>query len=196
MLIPALRKCSTLAEILTETFFYMKLIKLPSSRLFLQIGLIATALLFSNCHKTDNNNNITHINCDGLVTDTLGTNDNAKIYMPNAFTPNGDGLNDIIRPYTQNVSSINFIIYDETNTVVFSTTQLAQGWSTTVNANSSTKYYYKIQVVTSANHHIGMCGDLYKLSCRPNNAPVLYFEDQLTLNGFTGTTIEVLQTCP
>lgn len=161
-----------------------------------------TVLLFaivviigSGCKKSDDPApNIT--NCTGLITDTLGTNDNGRIYMPNAFTPNNDGLNEVIRPFTQNVTAIDFKIYDANYVAVFSTTQLGVGWVTTVNANSSTKYYYRIQVTTSANHRIGQCGEVYKLSCRPNNAPVFYFEDQLTLNGFTGNTNEVLLNCP
>lgn len=152
-------------------------------------------LLFvlSNCNKTEDP--YEHVNCNGLLTDTAGTADNAKIYMPNAFTPNGDGLNDIIRPVTQNVQSVSFIIYDEFNAEVFTTTQLGQGWSTTVSNNSSTKYYYRIQAVTASGNHLGICGDLYKLSCLPANAPVFHFEDQLTAGGFTNPTSENLPDC-
>ncbi|HMJ46940.1 MAG TPA: gliding motility-associated C-terminal domain-containing protein [Ferruginibacter sp.] len=160
-------------------------------KLFL-FGLIVI-ILSQGCSKSTNPLNL--INCDGLVTDTLGTNDNGRIYMPNAFTPNGDGLNDISRPLTVNISSISFTIYDENNNVVFTTAQLNQGWATTVPSNSFIKYYYKIQGVTTGNHRIGACGDLYKLSCRPANAPVLSFEDQITPFGFTGPTHEALATC-
>ena len=117
-----------------------------------------------------------------------------RSFMPNAFTPNGDGLNDIIRPITFNVSTINFVIYDDANNIVYATTQLGQGWSSTLTNTSSTKYYYKIQVVTNANHRIGVCGELYKLNCKPTGI-TLYFESQLTANGFTGQP-ESLQTCP
>ena len=55
--------------------------------------------------------------------------------MPTAFTPNDDGLNDVIKRYTQNVSSINFVVYDGNNNVVFSTTQINQSWSTTGGSN-------------------------------------------------------------
>jgi gliding motility-associated-like protein len=163
------------------------------------ILLIATLFLFQNCTKPNETPDpVTPINCNGLVTDTLGTNDNGKIFMPNAFTPNGDGNNDIIRPVTFNVASIVFTIYDEANNIVFTTNQLAQGWAPITGTNVALKYYYKIQVITNANHKIGKCGELYRLTCRPANLPMasLYFEDMLTVNGFTGVTSEALSTCP
>src|SRR5688572_10766301 len=134
------------------------------------IVLIATLIIFQHCTKpNDVADPVIPINCNGLITDTLGTNDNAKIYMPNAFTPNGDGLNDIIRPITFNVASIEFTIYDASNNVVFSTNQLMQGWAPITGYNIAIKYYYKIQVITNANHKIGKCGELYRLTCRPAN---------------------------
>ena len=93
---------------------------------------------------------------------------------------------------------ISFTIYDENNSVVFTTNQVNQGWSTSSPTNTATKYYYKVQVTTASNHKIGKCGELYKLSCIPAAIPIasLHFEDQLTQNGFTGVTNEHLSTCP
>lgn len=154
---------------------------------------VAIIIFLSGCDKSNDVINPDYRN--GLITDTLGTNDSAKIYMPNAFSPNGDATNDMIIPYCRNVVSIEFTIYDQKKAVVFSTNQLDQGWgSTLISDNSVTKYYYKIQAITSANHKIGVCGDLYKLSCRPNNT-LLYFTDQLTQTGFTNRTSETLPNC-
>ena len=165
----------------------------------ISIFLVTILFVFQNCSKSDDNTApLTPINCDGLITDTLGTNDNAKIFMPNAFTPNADGRNDVIRPVTYNVASIVFTIYDANNNVVYTTTQLGQGWSPVTTANTAITYYYKIQTITSANHKIGKCGELYRLTCRPATLPLssLFFEDMLTMNGFTQTTGETLSTCP
>lgn len=160
------------------------------------MGLLITIFILANCKKPNKTVNLT--NCDGLITDTLGTNDNAKIYMPNAFTPNSDGLNDISRPFTQNVTAITFTIYDGNNNVVFTTTTPGQGWATTASPNTWSTYYYKIQVTTASGHHIGKCGELYKLTCFPGSIPKssLYFEDQLTFGGFTVVTAESMGTCP
>jgi hypothetical protein len=168
-------------------------------KLLILFILITSVLLFSNCQKSSSSDNIvTHINCDGLITDTLGTGDNGKIYMPTAFTPNGDGRDDIIRPIPVNLSSIVFTIYDENNNVVFTTNQLSQGWFPVTGSNVHIKYYYKIQAFTVSNHRIGKCGELYRLTCLPSNLPLssIYFEDQLTINGFSVPTGETLSTCP
>lgn len=155
---------------------------------------ISMVIFVSSCSKSDPA--ISRINCEGLVTDTSGTGDNAKIYMPNAFTPNGDGLNDIVRPVMQNISSFVFIIYDSNNDIVFTSSTPLQSWSTTVSQNSFETFYYKIQSTTNNGNHIGACGELYKLSCLPATAPTIYFEDQLTAGGFTNPTGEILPICP
>ena len=51
------------------------------------------------------------------------------IFMPNAFTPNGDGKNDIFRPVLVGISSLDYFrIYNRWGQLVFATTQNDQGW--------------------------------------------------------------------
>jgi gliding motility-associated-like protein len=52
-------------------------------------------------------------------------------YLPTAFTPNGDGLNDIVRPVIQpgcNVSGYQFSIYNRWGELVFSSEIPGKGW--------------------------------------------------------------------
>lgn len=53
-----------------------------------------------------------------------------KIYIPNAFTPNADGLNDIFLPKIGFMSSENysFTIFDLTGSLIMTTTDLLEGW--------------------------------------------------------------------
>lgn len=52
------------------------------------------------------------------------------LFMPNAFTPDGDGINDVLLPLTSVRSPVAFLlkIYDRWGTPVFTTEDLHQGW--------------------------------------------------------------------
>lgn len=53
----------------------------------------------------------------------------SAIYVPSAFTPNNDGLNDIIKPYYVSIKSLSyFTIYNRWGQKVFSTSDLNKGW--------------------------------------------------------------------
>jgi gliding motility-associated-like protein len=52
------------------------------------------------------------------------------VYLPSAFTPNGDGKNDVIKPYLVRMKDLKkFIIYNRYGNVVFSTSQEGVGWN-------------------------------------------------------------------
>ena len=54
------------------------------------------------------------------------------LYVPTAFSPNGDGLNDILKPLALGLKSIDaFRIYNRWGQLLFSTTQIGQGWDGT-----------------------------------------------------------------
>ena len=51
------------------------------------------------------------------------------IFVPSAFTPNGDGKNDILRPITIGISQLHYFrVYNRWGQLVFSTTELGRGW--------------------------------------------------------------------
>lgn len=163
----------------------------------LLILILTASILLSNCDKsTDPTTKVTPTNCDNLITDTLGTGDTGRIQMPSAFTPNTDGINDLCIPLAVNISSIDFKIFDEANNIVFETTKVGQGWTSAPNSN--TKYYYRIQAITTSNHKIGICGQVNSLKCIPSGMTLnnFLFSDQLSPDGTVYATSEYLVNCP
>ncbi len=57
--------------------------------------------------------------------------------MPNAFSPDGDGLNDVFRPVTlpEKISSFSMYIYDRWGMQVFFSNDISKGWDGTINGN-------------------------------------------------------------
>ncbi len=54
----------------------------------------------------------------------------ADMYVPTAFTPNGDGNNDIIRPILLGMRSLNYFrVYNRFGQMVYSTTEIGKGWN-------------------------------------------------------------------
>ena len=56
-----------------------------------------------------------------------------KLYMPNAFTPNGDGVNEIYRiPPGVTITLYEFSIFDRWGNKIFTTKDINQGWNGTI----------------------------------------------------------------
>jgi gliding motility-associated-like protein len=74
------------------------------------------------------------------VRDAIGCSDEAtmlvkvyktapRVFVPTAFTPNGDGKNDVVRPIAVGVSRIHYFrVYNRWGQLVFETTENGRGW--------------------------------------------------------------------
>ncbi len=52
-----------------------------------------------------------------------------EIFVPSAFTPNGDGKNDVLRPVTVGISDLHYFkVFNRWGQLLFSTTELGKGW--------------------------------------------------------------------
>ena len=57
-----------------------------------------------------------------------------EIYVPSAFTPNKDGLNDIIKPIPVGIKQLQYFnIYNRWGQMIFSTSEIGKGWDGLLN---------------------------------------------------------------
>lgn len=56
-----------------------------------------------------------------------------SVFIPNAFTPNGDDHNNIFQPVVRNLQTYEFWIFDRWGQIVFHSTNPAEGWNGTHN---------------------------------------------------------------
>lgn len=73
-------------------------------------------------------------NICGKVSDTAAVQLCTYIYVPNAFTPDGDGTNDFLAPVAYlNVELLSFEVYNRWGELMFRTTDITKGWDGTYN---------------------------------------------------------------
>jgi gliding motility-associated-like protein len=60
-------------------------------------------------------------------------NEESTLYVPNAFTPNGDSINDIFLVGATNIKEFNMIIFDRWGLKMFESSDINVGWDGTVN---------------------------------------------------------------
>ena len=67
--------------------------------------------------------------------------------MPNAFTPNNDGKNDVFKAVTYNLQEFSMRVYDRWGLLMYSTDNPNDGWDGTYKNNPAQMdvYVYKIE---------------------------------------------------
>jgi len=96
----------------------------------------STTLSPTTLHLTDNTTyTLTATNDEGCTASkSMRAIVFSPFYMPNAFTPNGDGKNDVFRiPPGSSLRLEEFSIYDRWGTRIFSTQNIDKGWDGTIN---------------------------------------------------------------
>lgn len=71
--------------------------------------------------------------CQTFDTVTVFVNFVAAVGVPTAFSPNGDGQNDVLRVLGQGITRLDFKVYNRYGQLVFQTTEQSIGWDGTQN---------------------------------------------------------------
>lgn len=84
-----------------------------------------------------------------------------QLFMPNAFTPNNDGINDVFRiPKSISLKIKTFHIYNRWGNKVFSSTDISKGWDGTKNGKEmQAGTYVYVLIGENANGPVSMKGD-------------------------------------
>jgi gliding motility-associated-like protein len=88
--------------------------------------------------------------CRDTIQHNVRINGEPTIFIPNAFTPDGNGINDIFIPKMFGVREFNMSIYDRFGNLIFTSVDSEVGWNGKVNGAGETVkddvYIYKIYV--------------------------------------------------
>jgi len=74
------------------------------------------------------------VGCMAMDTINIKVYQGPELYVPNAFTPNGDGLNDVLKVIAIGMKEFHFFrIYNRYGQLIFSTTDPVKGWDGKMN---------------------------------------------------------------
>jgi len=82
-----------------------------------------------------------------IASDTIEMKKCSEIWVPNVFTPNGDGINDLFHAVTTEIQKLTMYIYNRWGEMIFETSDINTGWNGKINGNDapSAVYYWLIR---------------------------------------------------
>lgn len=85
---------------------------------------------------------------------------NAGVFVPDAFTPNDDGFNDVLLAKSTQLKSFDFSVFNRWGEVIFRSGTLSDGWDGKINgANAPTgSYIYKVTFTDEINQTVEKSG--------------------------------------
>jgi len=90
--------------------------------------------------------------CVDTIVRPIVVGEDFGIYVPDAFTPNADGLNDVFQPKGVGIDEENYVMYifDRWGELIFTSDNFRKGWDGTVKGSTKAVedgvYVYKIIV--------------------------------------------------
>ena len=101
--------------------------------------------------------------CEGYDSVRVWVVNQASFFLPTAFTPNGDGLNDVFRPVSVGYRSIKFFrIYNRWGQEVYYSENITDGWDGTFNHKQGDigTYYWQISFIDRYGKEAYLKGDV------------------------------------
>jgi gliding motility-associated-like protein len=97
-----------------------------------------------------------------LLEDEVSIIGEGDIKFPNAFTPNGDGLNDSFKPVSKGVIKYEMYVYNRWGELIFTTKDLNAGWSGKINGDLAKPdvYVWKAEGKFTNGRSFELAGDI------------------------------------
>lgn len=86
--------------------------------------------------------------CSDTIVKTIKVSEDYGIYVPDAFTPNGDGLNDVFQPKGFGITKYDLGVFDRWGEQIFQTNSFERGWDGTIKGITakSDSYVWRIKL--------------------------------------------------
>ena len=93
----------------------------------------------------------------------------ARVFFPNAFTPNGDGLNDVFVYEASLLTSVRFMVFNRWGELLFETDEIDTGWDGSYLGKTAPQgtYLYKMEVVDQLGNAFERTGNFTLLMSSP-----------------------------
>ena len=144
------------------------------------ILILSSFILLISCNKTNVNSC-----CTGTA--QIAAVDSAVIAVPDIFTPNGDGRNDILYLRAKNISSANFSISSTTGKV-FETNDFALGWDGRYKGKpiKEKSYSFTVDAVSTSGKTLSLKGNICLIRDNCVNGQLIncFFDSQFNGNIF------------
>ena len=117
------------------------------------VTLIVRATGQTDCQQSANSSAVT-----GAATAPSAS----QVFVPNAFSPNGDGRNDVFLVYGNAIQSMNMSVYNQWGEMIFRSTNQSNGWDGTYKGTNQPVgvYVYYVQVTLNGGQKITKKGTI------------------------------------
>jgi gliding motility-associated-like protein len=87
--------------------------------------------------------------CSDTIVHTVYIDDDFAFYIPNAFSPNGDGVNDLFSGKGYGIKDYVMYIFDRWGEKIYETTDLSKGWDGTYKGEEAQQdvYVYRVDII-------------------------------------------------
>ena len=123
----------------------------------LQIGQSVTLIVRStgdvSCKESANSSPVTAIAVNPLID---------QVFVANAFTPNGDGKNDVVYVHNENIKTLKFYVYSQWGELLFMSQSQQKGWDGTFKGKPEPAgvYVYYVEITLTNGENVNKKGTI------------------------------------